>query len=868
MPLKSREKDHERDRDRNRSSTVKSRDKDKDSKKDTDKEKKRHSRSSHGKSSELSTKERSRGGTVGRSATSSTTTSTSSRRRRRSSMADVESAGRSGAASFLESRTSLPYPSFSKAHSKEVVGSRERVDHGFSILTPDPTDVDSTKDKSGSPGKDAPNGTTTRSDNHNAPPSPPLTSMDQRSQRKDSSAGNRSSDEKTSERARAEKAKVKIKSQSSSSLSARKDDKSKSSKSYGEVDSPHRTTSHKTPSSRMHDEVKLPRRSASHATSSPSRSSPRPAEAASQATNDSEATSVAPNQPSAYQRPTASHTRPPSRGQTRSSMSHRSDIRKQTPIEVFVERDVSPTSAGYGAPPPPPPPPEMPISIPRVDYLLQNGGLHHKVPKNLLAAGESSMTQQSFQPQVAVGKVFEPYNRLLDDYAHIMAKNGSLAVATGYRSVARRLLDRLEAVFARDISSESCECLICENRAPDEHVSGVSWGEVLELVSGRRELPNWPPFTIAPSLDDNNVSGEEHIPMQKLDIDVPEEYRDHYIRQSRKTKLAVDKWLTEQSTSAPDEVDDETLTFAIMTHLEPEKRALFRALLGHSTSVPTSPAEPRARPAVLRSSGLAIQRLYRLMSVPRDPEIAIYMLDNLNMHNVLATLAAISDDEWDILVSGRFDGFLRSGAEDAFIPSMSGSVPSRPLSQSTSRSTTPFNGSSRGPTPSYMDGSYRPASQPYGTNGVPASFGAPIAMDEETEIAALAEVERDIYLSMEALEDAFEALHCKAEAVRHALRERGAGLAVASQARRGSYVEARLGTPASALHAWEEGPEDDGIDDDMSLAPDDSASNVSSNRRRRPKRRTERRTPAPVEEEDEEEDAHISRRDTKGSRRR
>ncbi|KAJ9303739.1 hypothetical protein DTO217A2_6751 [Paecilomyces variotii] len=859
MPSKSREKDHERDR----SSTVKSRDKDSKKDKDKDKEKIRHSRSSHGKSSELSTKEQSRGGTVGRSATSSTTTSTSSRRRRRSSMADVDSAGRGGAASFLESRTSLPYPSFSKAHSKEAVGSRDNVDRGLSILTPDPTDVDSTKEKSGSSGKGAPNGTTSRSDNHNAPPSPPLTSVDQRSQRKDSTAGNRSSDEKAGEKVKTEKTKVKIKSQSSSSLSARKDDKSKSSKPHGEVDSPHRAASHRASSTRMHDEVKLPRRSAT--TSSP-RSSPRPAEAASQATNESDATSVAPNQPPAYQRPATSHTRPPSRSQARSSMSHRSDLRKQTPIEVFVEPNISPTSARYGAPPPPPPPPEMPISIPRVDYLLQNGGLNYKVPKNLLAAGEPlGMTQQSFQPQVAVGKVFEPYNRLLDDYTHIMTKNGSIAVATGYRSVARRLLDRLEAVFARDISSESCECLMCGNRAPDEHVSGVSWGEVLELVSGRRELPNWPPFTIAPSLGDRDVSGEEHIPMQKLDIDVPEEYRDHYIRQSRKTKLAVDKWLTEQSASAPDEVDDETLTFAIMTHLDPEKRALFRALLGHSTSIPTSPAQPRARPAVLISSGLAIQRLYRLSSVPRDPETAIYMLENINMHNVLATLAAISDDEWDILISGRFDGFLRSGAEDAFIPSMSGSVPPRPLSQSTNRSATPFNGSSRG---SYMDGSYRPASQPYGTNGVPASFGAPIAMDEETEIAALAEVERDIYLSMEALEDAFEVLHCKAEAVRRALRERGAGLAVASQARRGSYVEARLGTPASALHSWEDGPEDDGIDDDMSLAPDDSASNISSNRRRRPKRRTERRTPAPVEEEDEEEDAHISRRDTKSSRKR
>jgi len=239
------------------------------------------------------------------------------------------------------------------------------------------------------------------------------------------------------------------------------------------------------------------------------------------------------------------------------------------------------------------------------------------------------------------------------------------------------------------------------------------------------------------------------------------------------------------------------------------------------------------------------------------------MLNNPFIHNVLATLAAISNDEWEILVSGRFDGFLRSGAEDNFNPSMTASAPPR----TASRSGTPFMpGSSRGPTPFQMDPTYRPASQPYGSSVSLASYGAPIALDEETEIAALAEVERDIYLSMEALEDAFEALHCKAEVVRRALRERGAGLSVANQARRGSSgnLDARLGTPASMYgRPWENGgvDEDDGIDDDMSLAPDDSASNISSNRRRRSKRRSERRTPAPVEEEDEGEDDYVIRRD-------
>jgi hypothetical protein len=507
----------------------------------------------------------------------------------------------------------------------------------------------------------------------------------------------------------------------------------------------------------------------------------------------------------------------------------------------------------------------MPVSTPRVDYLLQNGGLAYQVPKHLLGAGQSqNMPQQLVQPQSAIVQVFEPYHRLLDDYSHIVSKNGSLAVATGYRSVARRLLDRLEAVFSRDISSETCQCLICERDGSSEVSPGVSWGEVLELVSGRRELPSWPPFQITTSIREQMMSSEAHIPMQELDIDVPEEYREHYVRQSRKTKQTVDRWLLGQTEqSPPDEVDDETLTFAMMTHIEGEERELFRSLLGITSSTPvprTSTPAPRSRPHFLIASSLAIQRLYRLAEPARDPETAIYMLNNPNIHNVLATLAAISNDEWEILISGRFDGFLRSGAEDNFHPSMTASAPPR----AGSRSSTPFvNGSSRGPTPFQADSGPRPVSQPFGKNAPSASSGAPIVMDEDTEIATLAEVERDIYLSMEALEDAFEALHCKAEIVRRALRERGAGLSVANQARRGSAanLDARLGTPASVNgRLWESGvDEDDGIDDDMSLAPDDSASNVSSNRRRRPKRRTERRTPAPVEEEEEEDDAYARR---------
>ncbi|CEO58759.1 hypothetical protein PMG11_03463 [Penicillium brasilianum] len=813
-------------------------------------------RTSQGRTSRTSTKETEPEESTARSSTSSTSHTPPPRR---SSMPGLDAASRAGTASFLESRTSLPYPNFSKAHSKEDVRHRD-------IPTPDPTDL--TAQKENGPSHD-------RTENHHAPPSPPLTGLDQESSQKGSAVGKQ--DDKDTEKPKAKKASIKIRTEvnrSSSSLRSKRDDstkssktaradtpKSKSSRSDKEASSPR--ASHKPSKTNLSDEKKLPKRS-SRSTMSPSQSTVR--DVGAESANGSDATSIAPNQQySAPRKPMTPPTKPPSRNQTRSAASHH-----HNPSDDSIDygRPVMP-GPGFGAPPPPPPPPQVPLTIPRVDYLLQHGGLDHRVARTLLPvpATPDPFSQSSTQSQLAAAKVFDPFSHLLDDYQKVMSKNGSLAVATGYRSVARRLLDRLEAVFARDISSEPCNCLMCD-RDTEDRPEGVSWGEVLELVSGRRELPMWPPFMMAATTVDTGSSGEEHIPMQKLDVDVPEEYREHFIRQSRKTKVAVDKWLSEQTdsaSSAPEEVDDETLTFAMLTHLEPHQRSVFCALLGinSSTPVPRSGDEkPRHRPSPLVSSSQAIQRLYRLPSLPRDPETAMFMLNNPGLHHVLATLAAITDDEWEILISGRFDGFLRSGVEDT--------VPHSRWSGN--RSNTPFSatGISRGSTPNYMDGSFRPVSQANGGPTSPASFGGPIALDEETEIAALAEIERDIFLGMEALEDAFEALHLKAEAVRIALRERGAGLSVANQSRRGSYVEARLGTPASGINAWESGTEDDFLmDDDRSLAPDDSASNISSNRRRRPKRRTERRTPAPVEEEDEDEDAvHVSRRDSRNSRRR
>ena len=787
--------------------------------------------------------------------------------RRRSSMPVPELSRRASSTSFTGSKVSLPYPSFSKAHSREAVVSKDNVTTAKpNPYTPDPTDLQKRAD--GDDGDKS--GTTAHATTANGPPSPPLTAVDQAAVIEDK----RRDLQKVADEMRKKFARDREirdgKTRSSDSLRppSQRSSPWRSSKlaDMSEVSSSQRSkpttpTKVKAKPVSLEDGSSLEKRSKSP-TSTTISSSRTETETTTASTLDSDSTSIAPQQLKMQQPftpdaddesspitdPDSSPKTPTPRGTP--FLPGRND----TPAYAATDGQASALGNEYSPmPPQTPPPPTMPFQIPRVDYLVQHGGLSQAIPKTFLfAPNPANMPQGPIEPvqvpslmSTQVQRFFAPFNGLLDNYTKVMSKNGSLAVATGYRSIARRLLDRLEQVFARDISSETCECSMCHStvHGPNdlEDERGLSWGEILEYVCGRQELPQWPAFTLDSAPVGLGISATEYrLPMQKLDIDVPEEYRDHYIRQSKKTKQSVDRWLGSQPnnpTSPPQDVDDDTLTFAMLTHLEPEQRLIFTALLGAASSQPASRASTplnAPKPQVLKNTGLAIQRLYRLPAPPRSPECAIFLLKNPSLHNVLATLAAVSDGEWEILTSGRFDGFLRSGAEDAYPPSR---------------------GPSRGPTPVGGRISRGPGSRSVSSTPLSASAGAPVAMDEETEIAVLAEVERDIFLGMEALEDAFEALHCKAEIVRQRLRERGAGLSMASQVRRGGTdsLEARLGTPASGIgtHGWES-ETDDGIDDAMSeIAPDDSASNISSSRHRRPKRRNERRTPAPVEEEDE-----------------
>lgn len=804
-------------------------------------------------------------------------------------------------------RGSLPYPSFSKAHSKEFLHSREDIAataaRRTDPLTPDATDVGSSdmrRSKSAdSPAADRKASKDPRPDDR--PPSPPDTDLSAQKERRDKERPETPSSVKEGE------APVQ-RSSSRSSLVSRPASKHESKSKVSRVSSQatyvlrgaHSARTAQGEESRAADSevtgtstlepgsaatTQIPKRSASTA-------KPPPIDAA-----DSSPESVVDPSPQ-----TPTHTPqfpPPSILPEEKHHYATSDIPTPSATPAHI-----PGPAAHPPPPPPPPPPPLNIQdVPRVDYLMQNGGLPHPVPKTFLSVlPRQNGTRPSNPPLQGAETLFAPFFNLLNQYQTVLSGHGSIAVATGHRTVARRLLDRLENVFSRDLPPDGCSCVVCEHSG--EPHRGLGWGEVLERVSGRIELPAWPPFDFS-LLSSKAVEELADVPPRpsspvKMDPDIAEEFREHYLRQTNRIRAAVDKWMSNcEKTPAPppQDIDDETLAFAILTNLEPEDRPYFNALLAGSRELQPAVRAPtpvrRPRNDFIVRAGLSLQRLYRLPQAPRDAETAVYLVKNGSVHDLLHTISDISASEWEILTSGRFDGFLWSGVEDDGIPFGDGpsrmATPASGVFPSPSRIMSPAGRASaaaysRGPTPaSFVSG----ASAASAASSSYPGRGAAVTHDEEAEVAVLAELEREIFNGMEALEDAFEKLHERAMAVRDALRRRGAALQMSLQQRRrggpGPGVLPLSGGSSGAHDnnhrpSWARGGGDDDDDgmsvagttdrdgaesegwwwgagggDDLSeLAPDDSASQVCSNRMRRPKRRRERATPAPIEEEDEQ----------------
>ncbi len=310
------------------------------------------------------------------------------------------------------SRTSLPYPSFSKAHSKEsVLPARVKLNDA---ITPDPTDLgegngDSDggdtgggadeETKAAQVTTDTPVMGTRNAEGKNGisggpPPSPPLTAMSKppkRSTTPRSRVGSRTSKgPKGSSSRPVTEEKMDLKRAASGphswisrfSSSSRKEKEGSSRASSATTNRHSSATSRRSPASPVSEQVERAR----SREQVKDRSSEVSGDTAS--TFDSDATSVARDHqarrmdtlnPASASTVTATYSEVASSDNevtTRATTPPLEKAREAAEVRFQAEEaDYKPVGTYSLQPPPPPPPPTLPITIPRVDYLLHNGGL-------------------------------------------------------------------------------------------------------------------------------------------------------------------------------------------------------------------------------------------------------------------------------------------------------------------------------------------------------------------------------------------------------------------------------------------------------------------------------------------------------------
>ena len=497
-----------------------------------------------------------------------------------------------------------------------------------------------------------------------------------------------------------------------------------------------------------------------------------------------------------------------------------------------------------------------------IRYIPGNGG---EVPEVSYAPGSEDATDAKL-----AATIFAPLHDSLDAYTQILANGGSVAVGTGYRSVARRLLERVEALFARDI--------------------GLPWGETLEWLRGKRRRERLPVLPVLPvrgllkkgasGLDDgetptilgNNYGEEEPCqtpaPPPVLQPPPADGQGVHQMLaegEKIRTKTKVEEWLEETETVLSTTINNNTsggvtlngpsqlngksndaagsfyVTLAnqfnsphhnqhpqahniqqdaastVSQEEEEEKlvSGIILELLNESLPQKDLYAQYLADNALLEQTMLALRRLYPAFpahTISRSIA-ALYLLLHPDLHHVLEAIARITKGELDLLNSGRFDGFLD---EKDVIPA-----------------------------------------------------------DEEKELEALEVLDGNIFRTMEKLEDEIEALHVRAEEVRRKLRVRkeaiarkmvlagkdkdtggggggggGGGVPITGTApaeQFGPSLTRQNSTPMNAMIKHVQLPPPppksdyfEGLDKESTLnpiMPDDSASNYGSRHRRRTTRK-------------------------------
>lgn len=426
-----------------------------------------------------------------------------------------------------------------------------------------------------------------------------------------------------------------------------------------------------------------------------------------------------------------------------------------------------------------------------IDYLIPHGSLPAPVsgyfhPTHDPCSLEPPASMRSDNPDAnPVAGIFSNLNFLLESYLTILSSGGSLAVGTGYQSVARKLLERVETLFARDLG-----------------VPGIGWADVLEYLRGTRQKPFLCVLPVRGLLARREGVSNNACAPEQQQYGSTRELAESVVAgvMVKPAMTKVEQWLEEveqvlratdnddccpppgkdQCLSKEDEDEEDRMVCEIIegilkNNTEDNQIKNFRRFL-------------EDRPFVAQMKK-ALTRLYH--DNPAEsitpPIVALYMLLHPELHSLLRALSNITDSELELINSGRFDAFL--------------------------------------------DGS---------TNVV--------ARDEDEEFNTITALDKRLWTVLEGLEDEIEELHTRALVVRRALKSRKELIArkrpsADALVRLSSLAESlpKLGKPEEAEELATKGRyEDDWALNvptlHLPLTPDDSASNITSNRRRRAER--------------------------------
>ena len=289
-----------------------------------------------------------------------------------------------------------------------------------------------------------------------------------------------------------------------------------------------------------------------------------------------------------------------------------------------------------------------------IDYLIPYGALDGPVSDNFHPYQDPHSIANSPRTELPVADVFGNLNYLLDSYIAILSNGGSMAVGTGYRSVARKLLQQVGGVFNREVGIE-----------------GIDWSDILEYIRGDDQKPCLCVLPVKGLIQRNIdtatiLSGAEPT-SSEVGPQQTKELAESVVAGVREKSGTgkVQEWLEEvekvlrqqpppsptATSTVPEEVEheyeDEVVTQIIEGILPtPAQIEVFRSYL--------------ADHAYLASTKAALVRLYPqhpAVSITK-PIVALYLLLHVELHPMLAAIGGLSDAEMELINSGRFDGFL------------------------------------------------------------------------------------------------------------------------------------------------------------------------------------------------------------------